>query len=240
MPNSSQFSDELRSLLIGTPWGDVYPPKANPPALSVDGRTIALRILSLFISEIQMYLPGGIGMPPEQFHIGQGCIQLGWPDSEVEAALPGIVILGGRGTYEPIGLTSYLDESTVDKYQAGTVVQWQNEYVETLLVEIWAATKPQQRAILSALETAFMPTEQMSGIRFRMPDYFDQPVVFMLGAREIFDEPDSARGRRRARLELGMRFTIVSLVNSTNLRTTTQVSVDVDELGAPVEIEEGV
>ncbi len=231
--NKFQLPKALADLILGDPWGTVFPPKPNPPPTSVDGRTVALRILRSYVAAQQFYLPGIPGAPASQFHIGEGCIQIGWPDSEVEGALPSIVILGGRGTYVQdggsIGMTSYLDEDTVDRYKRGTVVQWQGEYVETIFLEIWAATKPEQRSILSGLEIAFMSIEQMSGIRFRMPDYYDQPVVFMLQAREVFDEPDSARGRRRARLEIEMRFTVVALVNTLPLSTALKTDVDVNE-----------
>lgn len=235
--NKSQLPEFLRSAISGEPWGDIFPPKANPPALSVDGRTVAVKLLRQYIAALTFRRPGGVGMPPEAFKIGLGCVQIGWPDKEVDGVEPSVVILGGRAEYQPIGLTAYVQEETVDKYGKGTVVQWQSEYVETVVVEVWTEHKAEQRAILSGLEVAFTPTEQMSGLRFRMADYYDQTVCFSLGAREVVDEADNARGRRRARLELDMRFTVVALVNTVPLVPVVKADVDVDvDTGLSVEV----
>jgi hypothetical protein len=46
-----------------------------------------------------------------------------------------------------------------------------------------------------------------------MHDYFDQTVCFTLFRSMSPDGSDSARNRRKAQIEIEMRFNIVSLVN---------------------------
>jgi hypothetical protein len=227
--------DDLRKILWGSPFGSVYPPKDNPPPPPEDGRTIALRILRQYIAALTFYRLGEVDAQGKRggavaFQIPERDIFIEWPDHEEEMRFPSIVFLsGGPADYGVIGLTSYVEEDTRDVYAPGTVVQWMSEYTEKLVVEIWAEKRAMRRALLSGLESALSPTEQMYGIRFRMPDYFDQLVCFSVMGREVFDEQDGARGRRRARLTLDMRFHVVALVNYVSLTTTLKTEVDVDE-----------
>jgi hypothetical protein len=244
MPNKSQFSPYIQGLLVGDPWGGIYPPKANPNPLPLDGRTIALRIFRVFLSELEFFRPGAAPIngapegPPVAFHVCEANILIGWPPSEVEAQFPSIAMLGGPAEYLAIGLGTYIDEDTIDKYQRGTAVQWQNEYSEKITLELWADSLPEMRGILSGIETALTPTEVMYGIRFRMPEYFGQLVTFSLQSRENIDDADAARGRRRAKLIVEMRFNIVALVNVLGLELTMKTDVDVDEdSGVGVSIE---
>jgi hypothetical protein len=238
VPNKSQFSKFIQDRLVGTPWGEVFPPKPNPPPLALDGRTIALRIFRQFISELQFFKPGAVGGPAEEFHVCPENILIGWPPNEVEAQFPSIAMLGGPAEYLAIGLGTYIDEDSIGKFAPGTAVQWQTEYSENLTLEIWSDSLPELRAILSGLETGLTPTEQVFGIRFRMPEYYGQIVMFSLMSRENIDDPDAARGRRRARLIVEMRFNIVALVNVLDIRPMTKTEVDVDEdTQIPVTIE---
>jgi hypothetical protein len=231
LPNN--LSPELKKLLWGTPWGEVYPSRPNPPPLAYDGRTVALRILRDYLSEITFRRPGGrtaagASMPPIDFRIAKRDIMIGWPDYEKELQFPSIVFLHGSGNYDMIGLTSYVEEDSRDKYAPGTVVMWMSEYVETVQVEIWANKKAELRSVLAGVETALSPTEQMYGLRFRMADYFDQLVRFSPGKRQENDDADGARDRRSARLEVEMAFHVVSLVNYATLRPELKVVVDAD------------
>lgn len=244
MPIPRDLSPELRKLLWGTPWGTVFPERANPPPLSYDGRTVALRILRKYLSEITFRRPGGRdakGAPlaPIDFRIAEKDIQIGWPDYEKEMTYPSLVFLHGAGDYDMIGLTSYVEEDTRDKYAPGTVVMWMSEYVETFQIEIWANKRSELRSILAGVETALSPTEQMYGLRFRMADYFDQLVRFSPGKRQEFDEADSARNRRRARIDVEMAFHVVALVNYVLVQPELRVVTDVDpDFNTAVEPEE--
>lgn len=231
-----KLSAEITKLLQGTPWGTVgAPPKANPPPPAVDGRTACLRILKKFFSELTFFREGDWDYTankrkaPIPFQIGLDDIHIEWPDNESQLAMPSIVFLsGGTAGYESIGFVSYIEEATLNMYAPGTVVCWMGEYVESLAVEIWASKKADRRAILSGLEAALSPTEQMYGLRFRVPEYFNQLVSFAIDSREIFDEGDAVLNRRRARLILDFRFTVCSLVNAGDLLLEAAVMVDND------------
>jgi hypothetical protein len=227
------LSKRLAALLSGNPWGAVFPSRQNPPPLAFDGRSVALSTLRSYLSEIQFRRPGGRDargkvLAPISFQILEKDIQIGWPDYEKEMNFPSLVFLHGTGAYEPIGLTSYIEEDTRDRYGKGTVVLWSSEYTENFQIEIWANKRTELRAIIAGIETSLTPTEVMYGLRFKMPDYFGQLVRFTPNNRQEFDEQDSAMNRRRARIEIEMCFNIVSLVNYELLRPELQVQTDVD------------
>jgi hypothetical protein len=230
------ITGKIRDLLFGRPFGELFPPKANPPPLAVDGRTVALETLAAYIATLDFFRPGDTGGPPTKFRIPESNFHIEWPDYVEEMVFPSIAVVHSRASYDVIGLVSYVEESTRDVYAPGTVLQWQAEYVETINLEVWTSKKAERRSLLAGLETAFSPTEQMSGLRFRMPNYFNELVCFTLLRREVMDEPDSPKNRRRAQLEMQMRFNIVSLVNYTTMKPQVQVTVDFDQLGIAVDL----
>ncbi len=232
------FPPKLRGTLFGTPWGEIFPPKANPKPLAVDGRTVALRILREYVTNLTFYRSGGLGKPVIPFQIQPENFAIEWPDNPQDLKLPSVVVMGSRANYDIIGLVSYIEENTRNKFAPGTCIQWQMEHLETINLEIWASAKAERRAILAGLETALTPTEQMSGIRFTMPDYFNELVTFTPMRREIYDEPDAMRNRRRAQIELQMRFNIVALVNVLPMNPSVLVQTDVDmESGLPITVD---
>jgi hypothetical protein len=171
------------------------------------------------VSELTFHLPAGdrvSATEPGQtkdLKICEDSFFIEAADSVDSAKLPAIAIIPSKGTYNSIGLTSYLDETTRDRYGKGSVIQWQSEYQEFFTLQIWAANKPMRRALIAGLETSLTPTEYMYGIRFRMPDYWDEMVCFTLGSRTNIDDDLSMKGKWRANLEIEMRFNVVSLVN---------------------------
>jgi len=232
-----KLSDGLLKLFQGTPWGAVgFPPKPNPPPPAADGRTACLRILARYISELTFFREGDVDRTtkkrgaPIDFQIPLDDIHIEWPDNESDLRFPSIAFISGNVpvAYETIGFSTYLQEDSRDVYAKGTVIQWQSEYIENLVIEIWCAKKAERRAILAGLEAAFSPSEQSYALRFRVPDYFNQLVSFSLEQRELFDEPDNVLNRRRARLTLDMRFTLVSLVNYLPVTVQAEVAVDAD------------
>lgn len=233
MPIPRNLPSAIRKLLFGTPWGETFPERLNPPPLAFDGRTAALKILRTYLSNIFFLRPAGRNLDgsvrtPIEFQISERDIQIGWPDYEKTMEFPSITLLHGVGNYDSIGLTSYVEEDTRDRYGIGTVVQWMSEYREEFILEIWANKRSELRSILAGIEVAMSPTEQMSGLRFRMPDYFNELVCFTTGTRQEFDDEDSARNRRHARITMEMRFTVVSLVNYVLGRPEIKVLVDGD------------
>lgn len=218
----------ILDLLQGWPFGKTFPTKPNPAPPARDGRTIALRTFRDYITSLVFYRPLINGMtepfqvPSEHFHIE-------WPDAIDDLKYPSMAVIPGKNTYDTIGLTAYVDEATRDVYAPNTVVQWQYEHTEMIMLEVWTNTIPERRSILAGIEAAMIPTETLAGIRFRMPDYFDQLVCFTVMESELIDDMDSARARRRARISVEMRFTNVVLINANDMHTTVQTNVDVDE-----------
>lgn len=223
------FTADLRNILFGRPFGEVFPPKPNPLPLAIDGRTAALYVLREYVANLTFFRQGAAGAPPIPFRIPEDHFFIEWPDSTQDMTMPCIAVVQSRGDYDVIGLVSYVEEDTRDLYLPGTVLQWQSEYVETINLEIWVSKQAERRAVIAAMETAFSPTEQMSGLRFQMPDYFDELVCFTLNRCERMDEPDASRNRRRAQLELEMRFNVVALVNYAEANPRLKVNTDVDE-----------
>jgi hypothetical protein len=219
----------LAAILQGDPFGRTFPPKPAPPPLPVDGRTVALRILQQYVCALVFYLPMGAGRPPRPFRMKPENFNIEWPDYVQDAVFPSITVMSGLADYGVIGLTAYVEEATRDLYGKGTVLQWQAEYTEHIKLEIRASKRAERRAILAALETAFSPTEQMTGVRFKMPDYFNELVCFTLWNRILIDEPDAARNRRKAQVELEMRFNIVALVNYVPFQPTLASNTDINE-----------
>lgn len=238
-----KVSKEIRDLWIQPPFGDVWPPRDQPPPQTVDGRTVALRILKKYVSELKFYRPGGKDRdgrpcPPIEFQVLPANIHIEWPDDPVElqTSFPSIVFLSqSAAEYAAIGLATNYDEESVDRFAPGTMVQIQSEFTETFALEIWADSKAQRRSLLAGLETALTPFETMYGIRFRMPDYYDQLVCFSLGSRNLVDDDLGTKNRRRAQLLIEMRFNVVALVNvnrldpSTTVETTDSPAEDDDE-----------
>jgi hypothetical protein len=227
MPN---FPSALRPLVQGQPWGETFPPKPSPQLsqIAIDGRTAALHVLRDYVTNLIFYRYMGPTAPIKPFQIPPDHFYIEWPDSTEDMVMPSIAIVHDRADYDVIGLVSYIEENTRDVYAPGTVLQWQAEYVETINLEIWASKQAERRGILAGLEISFSPTEQMSGVRFIMPEYFNELVCFTMMRREIMDEPDSARNRRKAQLELQMRFNIVTLINYSELATQVKIDTDVD------------
>lgn len=202
-----------KSLLQGNPFGQVWPPRPAPPLPAVDARTTALRVLADYISELTFNRVMEETSKPEGFQIKREHIFVEQPDNVQNLPFPSVVFVPGPGDYSPIGLTAFIDESTADKYAPGTALQEQSEYVETVTIEVWANTRAMRRCIVAGLEVALVPTEQMYGIRFRMPDYFNQTVCFSLNTSMRVDDPEAVRNRRWAHLMVEMRFDMVALVN---------------------------
>jgi hypothetical protein len=226
----ANFPSAVRPLVQGTPWGEVFPPKPNPANPSLDGRTAALYVLRDYITALVFNRYAGPQAPPIPFTIPPANFYVEWPDSTADMVTPSISVTDDRGDYDVIGLVSYIEEDTVDVYAPGTVLQWQAEYIETINLEVHASKKAERRAICAGLEIAFSPTEQMSGVRFQMPLYYDELVCFTMMRRENMDTEDSARNRRTAQIELQMRFNIVRLVNVLDLQAGYTVNTDVNQV----------
>lgn len=213
-------------LLQGTPFGRTYPARRDPAQPAVDGRTRCLRVLAEFLGEVTFFRPGDKGGPPVGYRVPGQNIHIEQPDSPVEGVFPSIVFRPGPAQYLPIGMSPYLDESTRDQFGLGTCLEMLDEYNEQLVIEVWAAKKPERRSLMAALEDLLAaPVEEMYGCRFLVPDYFDRPVTFTLQSRDVPDDPDNVKNRRWGYVQLEMRFDRVRLVNVAPINLQTEVNV---------------
>ena len=239
------FSKEVRDVLWQDPFGEnVFPRRARPPFPAEDGRTVALRTLRRYLADLTFYRAGGKDdagerLPPIPFQIPAENIHLEWPDNEAALQLPAIALLAqGPGEYDSIGVMTNVDEESQDQIAPGTVVNLLSELQENFVLEIWSATKQHRRALRAGIEQALSPFEQMAGLRFRMPDYYNQLACFALQSCEIVDDEEAVRIRRRARMVIELRYNVCALVNVSPMQPQMTALVDADDDGSPIEPDE--
>lgn len=227
-----KLSPAVKKVLWNRPFGKVYPQRPNPAPLAEDGRTVALKTLARYFADLTFYRAGGRDkrtgqrLPPIPFQIPPSRLFVEWPDDEADQALPAIALLAqAPADFEAIGMTAYIDESSRDRHGPGTVAIWLSEYVEEVVIELWADTKAQRRGMLVGVEQAMSPFELMSGLRFLMPDYYDQLCCFELLTREVVDDEEAVRVRRKARFVARLRFNCVAVVNVEELNWSVVVEV---------------
>ncbi len=227
----SGFSDFIKSVLVGLPWGAVYPPKPAPPPPAIDGRTAGLRILAQFISELVFYREDEPGKPPIAFQVPIERIHIEWPDSDdATRELPVIALIsGGQIDYQFLGLGASIDEDSRDVHGKNTVLQAQSDNVETLWIDVLCKSKQERRAIREGLTIALNPTELMQGIRFLMPDYYNQMVTFEMWGTTLIEGEDSVKNRRAMRIEVHSVYTAVVLINIEPLTPVMSIAVDTED-----------
>lgn len=229
---AARFTKHLRSLLVKnqSPFGDVFPPKENPQALAIDGRTAALRVLREYICNQIFFREMGPGQHSKPFTIPLEQFEIEQPDTNKDQVSPSLAVVpGDHADYDNLGLGVYLEEETRDLYAVGTVLMVLCEYNEKIRLEIQSDYKSVRRGLFSALETCLSPTELMSGVRFKMPEYYDELVCFTLMTRGLGEDAGSARNRRKGWLEIEMRFNVVALVNYLPFEPSVQVNTDVSQ-----------
>ena len=147
------FSTFLRKLFVGTPWGEVYPPRLAPPPPAVDGRTAALRILRRFISELTFYREEAVGKPTIPFQISADRIHIEWPDAEdEERVFPQVAFISsGLIEHQTLGLGSFVDDVSQHVHGRNTALQANAQYVEILHIESICTTKHERRALRDCL-----------------------------------------------------------------------------------------
>jgi len=207
------------------PAGDVYPSKPNPPVPAVDGRTSALRLLGAYLTSFVYAIPGDTNGPSIPFRIPPGNFYVNWPDYEQDVEFPAIAVLPGAGTTKACSFVPAIIEETAGIRGKNTVLMRMEEYVEVFQLDLWCSKLPELRGILSTFDVAFNPTEQMSGVRLVMRDFYDQTVRFTMLGRTIV-ETGSGQNRRRASIEIRMEFNVVALINTVTMKPQAIVQMD--------------
>jgi len=225
-------SDAATRLIPGTRWGDVYP--CNPISIKNrsgdDARTAAMRVLKDYFAELTFWRTGGVCQPPIPFKVHPDAIYIGQPDNDVDLQLPVIMFDHAEEEYNGFGFTPDVIESTRDVYQFGTVLLHHYTQQEEFIIEVWSAKQPERRALVAGLQTAFMPSDEYYGLRFRLPEYFDQPVVFTPMSNMRIDD-EAIRGRRIFKMKVEYRIEVVTLVAYAELNP--QAVVNTYEQGDP-------
>lgn len=208
--------------LYGTFFGNsLTSPTIDPRA--VTGRKAALSMLRDYIAFLQFARPdknGGI----IKFQIPKTSIFLEPPGKPTDLTFPSIVFRAGACELEQIG-NFYLEE-TRDVYAADTCLYKIGEYEEHFTIECWAEEPAQRMGIAATLETALSPVEELFGLRFALPDYYNEPVEFYLESVNYTDDPDAVRSRRWVDIGMEMRFEVVKLVDTVELDPQLQFYVD--------------
>jgi len=226
------LSATMKSLLIGS--------MVEEPLLMAypQARHESVTRLFDYIAQLTFFRGGGVGQPPIPFQINRRAMYTEWPDAEVELELPCIALIPGRGAYEPTALTPWVDERTRDVFGNGTVVQaLGTDYSELFQLEIWAATRGERRALVRGLDMAMSPSEDSFGLKLKVPNLYDEIVYFTPMSSTIVDDQDSARNRRKARIEVQLRVPLARLITYTELDARVIVTtLDATE-SCPLDIE---
>ena len=223
------MAQTAHDLIQGNPFGEVWPPsdadKSNRLMPAEDPRTIVLRVLAQYLSELTFYRPGKDDKEYLPFQIALENILIEHPDNVEDLVLPSIVISSGTVEWDSRGLMSQLDESTIDVYGPGTVLQVLYEHKETIEIECWAAKKPERRSMLGAIQKAFVPTEFMYGVRFRIPNYYNRMAQFS-AENDVLSDDAAVLGRRMVKVRVNMEFEVVALKNYTPMNPIIEVIVE--------------
>jgi len=213
---------------VGVPFGEVYPPRARPGLPHKDSRTIALEKFREFIATLVFRRTGSTSGEPIPFQVPSESIYIEQPDNVRDMTFPAIVFLPGRGSYlesERLGPAAILDE-TIDQFAPGTALLDLGEYTESFTIEVWGSKRGERRAMMAGLETTMLSQDDSYSLRFRLPELFGSSADFWLSEREVIDDLETARNRRRGHLYAGMSVCLVQLINVTELRPVVSVQVD--------------
>jgi hypothetical protein len=220
----------LRALLVGPIFGDLFPQQPDPPPRPrpVDARTGALRALKIYLEGIVFYCVNKDGEPAIPFQILEENILIKPPEGEHVQKYPSIVVVGGEANYEAASFTPVVFEETWGQYAPGTALVRQSTYAENLVLDLWASTEPELRALIEGLETAFSPIDGRSGLLLYCADYYGLTGRFLLTGRTNTNDTDAARNRRRSQLKVTLDIDVVRLTRFAQLSPEATLSVGYD------------
>jgi len=196
------------------------------PLPSLDARTNALLVLRQYMSLLDFGRVGDAGGSPKVFRVPAQDIYEEQPDDPAKLRFPSLAFVAAQGDHEEFGLgpPRFL-EDTVDKYGRGTVLVYTSDYVEQLVLEVWASHKAERRALVAGLQLAFRCYDGSYATMFSLPGYYGQIARVWLETTRYVDDPDVVRGRRRAQLSLWLVVPEVQLVRYVPLRPQFDVEV---------------
>ncbi len=207
--------------------GQIAAPQVVPfPAIAVPVPTETAR--HAMVTALLAYLGGMTFKRPgpqgERFQIKERNLLPHWPDADQKLEYPSIAIPGTPGTYQAVGFTPTVDESSYGVYAARTCLVQLHEYVEVLQVTLWAASTGELRGMMAAIESAMSPLESKHGLKLTTADYFDRVAYFALVSSVLVEE-EVVRGQRRADLAVEGRIPVVRLAAFGMMKPAVQVDV---------------
>lgn len=184
------------------------PPFPAVPLPSEDARTYALRALGHWIHSLAFRRKMQNGAPADPFVITPERYHLEQPDNVENLQMPCVAILPGRGKYETRSLgPAEPDDSFVGPDGTSLVIPW--DYTETITMEVWGSKQSERRALVAGIEIAIGMYDGSTDLRLILTDYWAQVASFSLMEREIIDDIETPRGRRRAHFFLQMTVPVV-------------------------------
>lgn len=116
-----------------------------------------------------------------------------WADPETVSKLPSAAVYTiEAGIYDDDDFQA----STID-LEGGHVLKVCSELLQTVVLDIHCASKPQRSSIVQQLEDAFEPVDWMSGFRLALPHYFGAHAEFLKVVLDYQDNEESAQKRWR-------------------------------------------
>lgn len=209
----------------------IHPPDApRVDRLVQDARTGAARTLREYLAAVRFRRmgpelePGCFG-PPIEFKIPKSNIHVEWPDGETPIGFPSISILAaGQASYQYPGMGPKVQERL--RNLDGTAFTRVATVSETLVLEVWTSSRAERRCILAGLEHVMSPNEERVGLHLWTPEHYGVVSRFLFVSRELFDDDNGIRNRRRARVYVAMTVPVMRPIRLPILQPSVGVMTD--------------
>ncbi len=190
--------------------------------VEVDARTALTRALKEYLEQLSIVDRGGAE------HRLKQVVEV-WAEPMEVAVMPSAAIYGAaRGTWDASSFTPSLNPSQRLPDPDGRYVIKPCEYVQDLVIDVWASTPAVRSILASMIEKELSPVEWMYGMRIEVPYYHGARAVFEPRYADYQDsEPDAPKNWRRALLVVTGRIPVVRVVGMPLNRTTVTISTGV-------------
>jgi len=223
-------------LLIGTPTDNVFPRRPIAGVPPIDGRSVALKALGVYLTSLPYARVGQIGGNPVYFGIPYENYFIDRQAEPNELPFPSIAATDGPVESKKRGFQPQPNYSTRDQFGQGTILYMHEEREEIVPLEVWSSTHPELRSIVATIEAAFHPTQERNGFLLRLPDYYWQSARFMLERTEWAEEASAVKNRRMAKIHVWMSYDVVHLVNYVTMLQQSVVDTEIPTTASPLVI----
>lgn len=173
----------------------------------VDARTALTRSLKEYLE--QLFIVDGAGGE----HRLKQVVEV-WAEPEDMAVLPSAAIYGAaRGAWDSSQFTPGINPDLRIAAPDNRWVVKTCEYVQDLVIDLWAAEPPVRSILASMIEKNLSPVEWMYGMRLEVPYYHGARATFEPRYADYVDtEVQSAQRKRRAQLVVTGRIPVIRVV----------------------------